>query len=85
MYLLLLIYSTYTSLFLEVFFRVWSIYNDPTFSQPDNHVSFIWLMFTSGLYPVLIFIAFFVGLFIGQKRAFTILLTIIGFYMVELR
>ena len=63
----LMIYAVLANLFLEILF--WT-----------SGISWIEIMFTSGFYPLLIVIAFFVGIFIGFEKAFCILLTIIGFY-----
>ena len=79
----LVAYAILSNLFLEALWqlaRIYSMLYEPTYS-PWKYPSFIWIMFKSGLYPGLIFLAFFVGFFIGQKRAFTWLLIIVGFYM----
>tara|TARA_B100001123_G_C14776015_1_gene814645 strand:- start:233 stop:478 length:246 start_codon:yes stop_codon:yes gene_type:complete len=64
-----MIYAILANLFLEIFFWI------------TSGISWMGIMFTSGLYPLLIGIAFFVGIFIGFEKAFCILLTIIGFYL----
>ena len=68
----LMIYAILANLFLEIFFWIAAGF------------SWITIMFTSGLYPLLIGIAFFIGIFIGFERAFSILLAIMGFYMAAL-
>ena len=66
----LMIYAILANLFLEIL--VWT----------TSGYSFFWAFWvSSGLGALFIAITFFVGIFIGFKAAFILLLTYIGFYM----